>query len=239
MKVPFECEYCSEEIRESGVEKDYIVFLPLQSDRTYLFKCHEGHDCKVVLNNPLFEIVFEIACHAIVEGYYREAIVSYTTCLERFYEYILRGTLRKNGFNDAVIEKAWKTVKKSDEQRTVIDFVYCLFNGNRPALMESSFSNLRNNVVHNGLIPDEKQSIKFGVNAMKVMDRLLDQDLLDYILFSEPAEVKAAMDEGPGKGIIAEYKPLSISVKRRESFKDSMEMILKKIENCRIWKEIL
>lgn len=52
--------------------------------------CSHGHKTTTIVQNPKYEILFDIGANAIVDGYYREAVSSFTSSLERFYEYSIK-----------------------------------------------------------------------------------------------------------------------------------------------------
>ena len=61
----------------------------------YTGKCPNGHDLLVTTQTLRHEMLFEIALNAIVDGYRREAISSFSAAVERFFEFAIR-VLAKN-----------------------------------------------------------------------------------------------------------------------------------------------
>jgi hypothetical protein len=53
-----------------------------------------------------FEVLFDLAANAIVDGYYREAIASFAASLERFFEFFVHVACLKQGVEEDVFEKA-------------------------------------------------------------------------------------------------------------------------------------
>ena len=45
-------------------------------------KCSRSHETTAILQEQKFEILFDIGAHAILDGYYREAVSSFTSSLE-------------------------------------------------------------------------------------------------------------------------------------------------------------
>lgn len=62
----------------------------VRDENHYALTCPKGHRNVVVLQQQKFEVLFEIGAHAIEDGYYREAVSSFTASLERFYEFFVR-----------------------------------------------------------------------------------------------------------------------------------------------------
>ncbi|WP_157371840.1 hypothetical protein [Vibrio sp. MEBiC08052] len=89
----------------------------LRDDGFYHFTCPYGHESIFLLQNPLFEILFEIGISAIVDEYYREAVSSFTSALERFYEVFIKYYSVCNEIDWEVIQKGWKYTKKSSERQ--------------------------------------------------------------------------------------------------------------------------
>jgi hypothetical protein len=46
----------------------------LKDENLYSLTCNHGHNTNLLLQNPKYEILFEIGTQAIADGYYREAI---------------------------------------------------------------------------------------------------------------------------------------------------------------------
>jgi hypothetical protein len=62
----------------------------IREDGLYTGKCPRGHDLLVATQTLRHEMLFEIALNAIVDGYRREAISSFASSVERFFEFALR-----------------------------------------------------------------------------------------------------------------------------------------------------
>jgi hypothetical protein len=52
----------------------------------YETNCHKGHKSRAYINNLDFEILFEYSINAIADGYYREAVSSFTSAMEKYFE---------------------------------------------------------------------------------------------------------------------------------------------------------
>ena len=59
----------------------------LADDGRYEVRCQAGHLNTVFLDNVKFELLFEMGLNALIDGYPREAVSSFASSLERFYEF--------------------------------------------------------------------------------------------------------------------------------------------------------
>ena len=107
MKLFFACMACFRKIGEPTGE--YFP-LEIRDDGFYQVVCPRKHRDVTVLQQQRFEVLFELGAHAILDGYYREAISSFSASLERFYEVCVDIFSSKAGAPAEELEKAWKEV---------------------------------------------------------------------------------------------------------------------------------
>jgi hypothetical protein len=82
--------------------------------------CKHGHHNVAALQHPKFEILFESGGQAFLDGYYREAVVSIATAIERFLEFYTRVVCAKRGLAVEALEASWKPMsQQSERQRNV------------------------------------------------------------------------------------------------------------------------
>ena len=83
--------YAAKEKHQKGSSRIAIdVPMPVSrpsDDGKYEVHCAAGHVSKVTVDNVKFELLFEMGLNALVDGYPREAVSSFTSALERFYEF--------------------------------------------------------------------------------------------------------------------------------------------------------
>lgn len=82
MRVSLYCMQC----RLRGHPTSEWYSLEVRSNGLYHFTCDRGHANKTVVLNERFEILFDLALHAMIDGYCREAVSSAAASLERFYQ---------------------------------------------------------------------------------------------------------------------------------------------------------
>jgi len=125
--------------------------------------CALGHRGVVALQQQKFEVLFEIGAYAINDGYYREAVSSFTSSLERFYEFFIRASFRQNGIDAAVFAEAWKNLSNhSERQLGAYVMTYTSALGRSPALLPQKRVEFRNAVVHKGRIPTRAEALDYG-----------------------------------------------------------------------------
>lgn len=146
----------------------------VRDDGIYEATCPEGHTTYTLLQQLLFEILFDIGAYAITDGYYREAVSSFTASLERFYEFYAKVISLKYGVSDESHESSWKHVsKQSERQLGAYIFLYTLENKTSPELLSNKSIEFRNNVIHKGKIPSKDEAIKYGNSILNLVNPVL------------------------------------------------------------------
>ena len=89
--------------------------------------CNHGHEFVIIFSGAKFEVLFDIGMNAINDGYAREAVSSFTSSLERFYEFFISYSAHKNQIDDSIYEQAWKDISnQSERQLGAYIFTYLL-----------------------------------------------------------------------------------------------------------------
>lgn len=116
------CYKCSQETSVEG--KKYLENLPppgipieLNETGVYSFKCPNNHMNWFILREPLFQILFDLGVLALSDGYTREAISSFATSLERFYEFVIKFILISDEIDEGLLSKYWKEISKQSERQ--------------------------------------------------------------------------------------------------------------------------
>jgi hypothetical protein len=146
----------------------FIATTEIQDSNLYLVDCPKGHKAYVILQEQKFELLFDIGACAILDGYHREAVTSFTSSLERFYEYFVRAALLQNGSSNDDVESIWKRMSRQSERQLGAFIVTYLreVGGSLPILSEKD-SNFRNEIIHQGRIPTRNEAIEYG---QKILD---------------------------------------------------------------------
>lgn len=161
MKIITRCHQCG-----PGEE---AALLEVGNENLHQVICDKGHEWSLVIAQQKHEVLFEVATHAIIDGYYREAISSFAASLERYYEFFIKVILV--AVPGDVIEKAWKQISsQSERQLGAYMFTYISFCRAVPETLPQPLTALRNNVIHKGYIPSRAEAIKFGEAVAKIIN---------------------------------------------------------------------
>ena len=160
MKIPMPCMSC---FAEQGYPSNEFHLLEFNDNGKYEVRCKKGHKSIVVLQQQKFEILFEIGANAIIDGYYREAVSSFTSSLERFYEFCMKVLCKKRGIDTEVFTDGWKQVaNQSERQLGAFLFLWISEFGEVPKLLPNTETSFRNSVIHKGKIPTREEVLRYG-----------------------------------------------------------------------------
>lgn len=172
MKLRFNCMECQIENNLSVYELYETEF---NNAGYFSFTCQNGHKNTIFLQEMKFEVLFEIGANAILDGYYREAVSSFTSSLERFYEYCIKVLCLKNKIDFDKLNNAWKLVKTASERQFgAFVFLYLIEFKEQPTNKKDDdrWRHFRNDVIHNGVIPTKEQSIEYGEYILKYINNI-------------------------------------------------------------------
>jgi hypothetical protein len=191
MRFPIACTDC---VTEKGtVTREDFAHVAYNDDGRYELTCSKGHNTVIILQQQKFELLFEIGAYAITDGYFREGVSSFTSSLERFYEFFIKAALFQKGIGLDVIEPSWKIVaKQSERQLGAFVFLYTQEFGKPPEVLPEKYVQIRNDVIHRGKIPSLEQVLEYGQVVMDLIRPILreakerypkgvQQTILDHI----------------------------------------------------------
>ncbi len=167
MKIPIVCGKC---LAENGKPSDALALIEFRDDGRYEFTCDNGHRTTTILQQQKFEILFDVGAHAILDGYYREAVSSFTSSLELFYVFFVRVVLLNKGTDLPSLETAWKHIsRQSERQLGAFVITYLSEFGRSPSVLNNDKVRFRNDVIHRGKIPSRQQAMEYGQAVLDVM----------------------------------------------------------------------
>jgi len=181
MKIQLYCIDCLKELlsqkdcKNSESDPIFAIVNELSDNGLYFYTCPKGHASKAILSNLKFELLFDLGLHAINDGYYREAVSSFTSSLERFYEFYIKVSWHSHGSSFDQIEQTWKQIANQSE-RQLGAFISCFINDNiaQPQLMNSNKEiPFRNNVIHKGYIPKREEAIDYSKLILELIEKPL------------------------------------------------------------------
>lgn len=172
MKLPMTCFKCMHELNFPTPP----VWVEYQDSHLYEFECSNGHKSSTILQQQKLEVLFNIGMHAITDGYYREAVASFASSLERFYEFFIKVKLLHEKVDSIAVTKSWKNVAQQSERQlgAFILFYTQTFN-EEPLLLSQSNTKFRNDVIHKGLIPKKQDAIEFGQAVLNVINPIVEK----------------------------------------------------------------
>lgn len=199
MKMFLNCFECQEAL---GVPK--LSTAEYNDSGVFTLTCSKGHQSVTMLQQNRSELLFEIACNAINDGYYREAVSSFAASLERFYEYAIQVILKNGATPPDLFKSCWKDISnQSERQLGAFIFLWAASFREKPRILSNDWTSFRNKVVHKGGIPSKDESIAFGEAVYQVMSPLrgrLAQEMADAcreVLAEMLQELRPKGHQGP------------------------------------------
>lgn len=165
---------CSECIPQKTGMLPTLHQTEVNDDGHYVHTCMYGHTTFVVTQQQKFEILFENGAHAIIDGYYRESILSFAASIERFNEYVIRLISRAHENDKVTFDETWKMISsQSERQLGAYVFLYLNSFHESPQLMSQKHISLRNNVAHKGYIPTKAEAMQYGQAALNIISKVM------------------------------------------------------------------
>lgn len=179
-------------LEKNGISNFRPVVVTMNDERFFEMACPSGHQTLTVLQEPKREVLFELGMNALVDGYRREAVTSFASCLENFFEFCIFQLSLYKGVDRASLEAGWRCMaKQSERQLGVFVMLWLNYFGSAPTLLSDKSRSLRNRVVHQGYIPELDEAMAFGdeiatciARNLRGMKHHLGDDL-DEIFISE------------------------------------------------------
>jgi len=160
MKVLLTCLDC---LLENGIPDFRPIVVTVNDERFFKMTCPNGHQTLTVIQQPKHEVLFELGMNALVDGYPREAVTSFASCLENFYEFCINQVSLYKGVDRASLDAGWKYMaKQSERQLGAFVMLWLNYFGSAPTLLSDKSRSFRNRVVHQGYIPGRDETLAFG-----------------------------------------------------------------------------
>jgi hypothetical protein len=140
-----------------------LTLMRIPDDGVIELICDRQHRTFTIIQNMKFELLSDLALQAIVDGYYREAISSFTAALERLYEFFTQAACRKRGIGLEAVSAAWKPLANlSERQLGAFVAIHLIETGGPPKLLPQKQIKLRNDIIHKGKFPERGETLAFG-----------------------------------------------------------------------------
>lgn len=231
MKLPILCSQC---MVEDVANASPIAVVEFRDDGRYEVVCPKGHTSTTILQQQKFEVLFDIGAFAIVDGYYREAVSSFTSGLERFYEWFIQACLYEKGLDEKSISNAWKMVaSQSERQFGAFAFLYAYDFGAAPPTLSNSRVAFRNEVIHKGKIPSRDEAVTYGQAVLDVIRPILRDTKKRFpngvqkTILRHMTQCRSASDEGRTVSTICIPTIISLSAGEQSHDEKSLKEALK------------
>ena len=160
MKVPFLCTQCHT-----------LLLVELQDEDAYKFTCEQGHESVVWLQNEKFELFFDSACLAMLDGYPREAAFELASSYERFLEFSIAIISSHLDVPADEYSQTWDEVaSQSERQLGMFLAMWLLFTKRAAKPLENQWVRFRNQVIHRGHIPPRARVVAYGDRVLSFIN---------------------------------------------------------------------
>lgn len=217
MRLPIICSKC---LADDPTSVGPFQMLEWNDEGRYEVTCAKGHTAITILQEQKFELLFDIGAYAIVDGYFREAVSSFTSSLERFYEFFIVSVLLESEIDVDTLSAAWKLVSaQSERQLGAFVSIYTRELKKAPTVLSSKSVAFRNSVIHRGKIPSRQEAIDYGNDIFDLIRSQLKElrqgfpNGVQKAIFEHLRRSRKESDERPSTMTI----PTIISLSRHEN----------------------
>jgi hypothetical protein len=165
-------------------------------------RCKQGHTTEVKLPIPEFELLFDIGCSTLLDGYPREAVTSFASSFERFEEFTCRFLFARRNLSSEGVDHWWKEVAtRSERQKGSFVALWIAEFFREPPTLPRKLIELRNDCVHKGRIPPDSEAKAYGEAVLRaevggiVTLRNCFNDELEYDDFVEHHIIRPGVNE--------------------------------------------
>jgi hypothetical protein len=158
-KIEISCLRCNPKpIGSKSIRK----YTSISEEMAFIDTCPQGHKNIYLIQNFKFEILLDMAIEAMYAQYYREAIFNFASAQERFFEFVIELFCIENKINKEEYVKTWGFIKKQSE-RQLGAFLFLYLNQFKETfILETKFVELRNDIIHKGIIPNKEEATWYG-----------------------------------------------------------------------------
>lgn len=190
MEIQFMCFECLEKYPKLIQDKvdlssfpdprDDSISIELNDAGIFSGKCNNGHEISLIIQNPKFEILFDLCIISLIDGYTRESVSGLIASYERFLEFSSLIFLRKLNPTSELNGLLFEKMKLSERQVGAFSALYVACLNEEPILLNNRASQFRNDVIHNGYIPTKEEVISFGNKILEVILPLMNRLKKEY-----------------------------------------------------------
>jgi hypothetical protein len=163
------CMQCLQERGRPSFEPFMVDYF---DDGVGQFKCAAGHNCALLIQSLKFEALMESGATALLQGFTLEACATFSSALERFYEFALKVMCEEHNLSPDIYENMFREMSRfSERQLGAFMLLYALSFGDayKPVQKIAEF---RNAVIHKGTIPSPDRAAEFCSKVYGVIETL-------------------------------------------------------------------
>jgi len=240
--------------QELGHSSEEMMPVELRDDGLYAVTCQNGHSTVTAIQQQKFEVLFDLAAMALLDGYPREASTSMAAALERFYEFYVRVICIKHKVDKDVFMSTWKGIENRSERQFGAYLFVALLDKPKsiPATIENamptlpstskgqslSWSGFRNAVVHKGYIPSTVESFAYGELVFRHINQLINElkkTHSQHLQEATVAHLLRAHNGSAGKQVSTMSIPTLLSLVHERPPDASFQDAIKELEKYRKW----
>ncbi len=135
--------------------------IPYYEDRVAYLICSDGHKTAFVVPSLKFEVLMESGINALDEDFTLEACASFSTALERVYEFGLKVMLTHQNVKNTNYEIMFKEMARQSERQLGAFLAMYITEFKVPYKFNQEIPRFRNSIIHKGLIPCPEEAIDF------------------------------------------------------------------------------
>ena len=158
MQIFAVCMECQKELGHPSFE---TFFLPYYEDRMAEIECSRHHKSVLLLQSQKFEVLLESGANALAERFTLEAAASFSSGLERFYEFCVKVISAHRSMNPAIYEQMFKEMANQSERQLGAFLVLHAIEFGSAYVPNKKIIEFRNSVIHKGRIPTPDEATGF------------------------------------------------------------------------------
>ncbi|HAU1765480.1 TPA: hypothetical protein JBJ04_14580 [Legionella pneumophila] len=226
MKISVNCQICSESCLVSIYDKRIVPF-----------ECTNKHDNTIIIQSHLSEMLFDRACLFYIQSDYRESIFNFYASLEKFREMFIKYALLKSNNTNDEIKQFWSHVSSQSERQYGAYCVMRLLEKQEPLdkSITQKVSEVRNQVIHNGKIPNKEEAYQFGHWVFELIKN--DYSYLSYnkTFLSIVADELLSASEVKGATVTILFPGFQLINRVGQSFESMLNHIEEQTLNSKSW----
>ena len=181
-KCYFESGQTKEDYERVKKETGDDIDVEVNDENSYELTCNKGHTSYTQLQNQKFELLFDIAAMALIDGYTKECVSTIASSFERFIEFYIKVITVKKNVSVDNFAITWKLMSNQSERQLGAFYILQMSEyGETKFPLEPKWVEFRNKVTHKGYIPSASKAIEYGEYILafifSILKHLKEHDL--------------------------------------------------------------